>query len=87
MASISQDFYRYFAFQPPPGPAFKVTDYDLDKDAVRLPTVIVTNAAMHSRGQVRVKLRPAIMPAVTAAFRGSGHASPTGRNDASFAAG
>jgi hypothetical protein len=46
MASMSRDFYRYFAFQPPPGPAFEVTDYDFDKDPARLSyTASMVNAA------------------------------------------
>ena len=34
--AFAQNFYRYIAFQPPAGPAFKVTDYDFDKDPSRL---------------------------------------------------
>jgi pimeloyl-ACP methyl ester carboxylesterase len=33
---IAQDFYRYLAFQPPAGPAFKLTDFDFDTDPARL---------------------------------------------------
>jgi tannase/feruloyl esterase len=36
MASMVQEFYRYLAFQPPPGPSYKVTDYDFDKDPARM---------------------------------------------------
>jgi hypothetical protein len=34
--TFAQNFYRYLAFQPPAGPAFKVTDYNFDKDPSRL---------------------------------------------------
>jgi feruloyl esterase len=36
MARRVPDFYRYYAFEPSPGPTFKVTDYDFDKDPPRL---------------------------------------------------
>jgi hypothetical protein len=36
MARRAQDFYRYYAFEPPPGPTFEVSDYDFDKDPPRL---------------------------------------------------
>jgi len=36
MAQRAQDFYRFLAFQPPPGPTFKLMDYDFDKDPSRL---------------------------------------------------
>jgi pimeloyl-ACP methyl ester carboxylesterase len=51
MALRSQDFYRYMAFQPPPGPTFKLTDYDFDKDPSRLAySASIFNVAIFNPG-------------------------------------
>ena len=45
-ALLAQDFYRYVLFQPPAGPAFKVTDYDFDKGLPHLAySASIINAA------------------------------------------
>jgi feruloyl esterase len=41
-----QSFFSYLAFDPPAGPSFKLTDYDIDKDPPRLAYMAsIVNAA------------------------------------------
>lgn len=51
------DVYRYLVFQPPPGPTFKVTDYDFDKDPSRLAySASVLNAATFNPSNGEIEL-------------------------------
>jgi Tannase and feruloyl esterase len=46
MLALTQSFFSYWAFDPPAGPSFKVTNYDFDKDPPRLAYIAsIINAA------------------------------------------